>query len=218
MDRNNPRDGRDDEMRDFPSEAEWLSLPAPDIRPDFVADTLALVRAEQEQHGVLPAGAAATEEIPPALLAAFAAPATSPAFVERTLQMVQRDRQGRLLALLARYVAPEPTPDFVQRTLRALLGDRRPVRRPWLRHGLRGLAVAAAAALLLFTLPWPQHRIGSVEEAVLRTQPAAFAAAWTPNPLGVLVDYGRAAREPDALPLGAPDGLLLLAATRVEVR
>ncbi len=140
------------EGRSFPSESEWMNLPAPPIADDFVARTLAALREtarhETDQHGtnlrsdqpeVATEGAAEGTVVghllTPDLLAAFKAPEPSKDFVARTLQAVQDDRRSRWRDLLAKYVAPEPSPEFVARTLRALANDGNLSPRPAARSG-----------------------------------------------------------------------------------
>jgi hypothetical protein len=140
------------EGRSFPSESEWMDLPAPPIADDFVARTLAALREtarhETDQHGtnlrsdqpeVATEGAAEGTVVghllTPDLLAAFKAPEPSKDFVARTLQAVQDDRRSRWRDLLAKYVAPEPSPEFVARTLRALANDGNLSPRPAARSG-----------------------------------------------------------------------------------
>lgn len=145
------------EGRAFPGESEWMNLPAPPIADDFVARTLAALRATAQPETNLhdtdwhdknrasdqpaPANEGAAEGnvvghlLTPDLLAAFKAPEPTEDFVARTLRAVQNDRRSRWRDLLAKYVAPEPSPEFVARTLRALADDGNRSPRPAARAG-----------------------------------------------------------------------------------
>lgn len=124
---------------DFPSEEEWLRLPAPEISAGFVERAWQKVRAER----------AADDRVIAAWLAAYRVPEPSPEFVEGTLRRIRAPIWQRLASGPP---VPEPSPDFVDRVLRALQQARPAPQRPRARAGT--WIAAAAAALLLVALPW----------------------------------------------------------------
>ncbi len=201
----------------FPSESEWLDLPAPPaeeltIAPDFVERTLQALAA---------AGEGAPEPMLTAdRLRAFAAPEPSPDFVADTLQALRQDKKARWRELLTRHIAPEPSPEFVARTLAALAADREVAAQRgaggsdritrlhrWRLAAWPLLAVAAAAAVWLLLRPAPQPPI---ELRFAQQEPAAFAQAWSPSPLAAVLEAQNRAQDPYALAEGGPDGTWLL--------
>jgi len=204
------------EGRAFPGEAEWLDLPVPPITADFVERTIAALSGEG-LAGRADSALRATngeDRLTPAVLAAFAAPAPSRDFVQRTLHAVQEQRRSRWQELLARHVAPDPSPDFVARTLAALArrdeqGDPHAAIR---KHPLRLwiwplLTIAAAAAVFLLLQRAPQPPI---ELRLAQQVRPAFAHAYASSPLpAVLAELDRRA-DPSAMPNGGADGIWLL--------
>ncbi|MBK8098363.1 MAG: hypothetical protein IPK26_14735 [Planctomycetes bacterium] len=193
--------GPQPQANDFPDERDWLSLPAPEISPRFVDETVARILADRRW----PEPENEPASLPQAALAAFAPPAASPDFVASTLATVQRDRHANWRSLLARYVAPEPSPDFVRRTLRALQREQpAPVTA---RHPLRllTLALTAAAAVLLAIAIWPTPRGRTLEGALVAALPADAAMRLSPAPVATLVSLTDTANDPFALPHVVPD-------------
>lgn len=201
---------RDDGARRFPSEAEWLDLPAPDMAPDsaFVERTLRAVLQDRGQE-YIDEDPARLPPLAPGFLAAFAPPPPSADFAARTLQQIECEQSERLRNLLRRYVTPEPSPDFVQRTLLALRQQPRPVIR-WFR-ARRVLALAAAAALLLWLLPWPRSSHESLQTREIRAGAGLNASTWSASPWALARRHLRAEANATSLPLAAADGLLLVA-------
>jgi len=192
------------EGRPFPSEAEWLDLPAPPITDDFAARTILALRAAGNEAG--------DDPLTPELLAAFAAPEPSRGFAATTLRAVQDDRLARWRELLARYVAPDPSPDFVARTLRALARTGADEPHPAPRTGARAwtwplLAIAAAAALFVLL-----QRPGQppVELRIAQQVRPAYAYAYASSPLPAVLAVLARQADPSALPNGGADGLWLL--------
>lgn len=194
--------------RAFPGEHEWLDLPLPlpadlDLRPAaaFAADVVRAVHADA-------AG------LPPSQLAAWTTPEPSPGFVARTTAAIRQDRVARWQHLLARHLAPEPSPQFVARTLAALAAERgaRPLRpvEPRRSRWFWPLLGAAAAALLWLLLdrdvPPP------FERRLAGTASPAFAHAYAPTPLAVLLTQHDRRVEPEALDDVGADGVWLLLA------
>jgi hypothetical protein len=201
MERAHHRDDDARDERDFPSEAAWLQLPAPEISAQFIDDTVARILADRE----LAEEAREPVELSRAALDAFAPPPVAADFVAATLARVQRDRHEHWRALLARYVAPEPSPEFVDRTVRALLpSPGLPARRSWL-----PMLLTAAAAVLLAVAMWPQPRRSTFEHAVSQAVPASLAMRYSATPLGTLTSLAETADEPFALPHAALDGAWL---------
>jgi hypothetical protein len=125
----------DDMDEDFRPE-DFSATPPIHVSSDFVARTLARVRADRERM------AKEAEEhedsvrleaaIPRRLLAAYQSPEPSADFVATTLDRVLRDRDhsrghelddATLQRLLADYIPPRISIDFVERTLAALSAD-----------------------------------------------------------------------------------------------
>ncbi|MBL8729274.1 MAG: hypothetical protein JNM25_12630 [Planctomycetes bacterium] len=200
----------------FPSEGEWLDLPAPPadeltIAPDFVDRTLQAVAAAPT----------AEQELDRPLLdavrrRAFAAPEPSPTFVDDTLAALRRDKTARWRELLTRHIAPEPSPQFVARTLAALAaergvgaadGDRIARLHRWRFAAWPLLAVAAAAMLWLLLSDRPQPPI---ELRFAQQEPAAFAHAYAATPMAAVLDARDRSFDPHALSAGGPDGTWLL--------
>lgn len=189
----------------FPSEGEWLDLPAPPaneltIAPDFVDRTLQAVAAAPT----------AEQELDRPLLdavrrRAFAAPEPSPTFVDDTLAALRRDKTARWRELLTRHIAPEPSPEFVARTLDALRADVQPVATKWA-WPLVGIA-AGAAMWLAFG-----HRtetLGTAEPLELRLARAsspAFSHSYAVTPLPAVLSLVAHDDDPYALPDAVIDG------------
>jgi hypothetical protein len=155
---------------------------------------------------------------PSELFLAHAAPEPAPDFAARTVRAARDDRQHRWQQLLAQYVAPAPSAAFVARTLAALqrvesgdevpLGSAPPRRTTSaLRRLAPGLALAAAAALLLWLRP--TTNAPPLEVRVTQHLTPAHAAAHTASPLGAILATAARHDEPLSLPLAA-DGLWLL--------
>lgn len=186
---------------DFPDERDWLRLPAPDVTPGFVDDTVARILADRRH----PEADTEPPSLPADALAAFAPPTASPDFVASTLAAVQRDRHANWRSLLARYVAPEPSPDFVRRTLRALQHERPRLQDTHRRLRVLTLALTAAAAVLLALALWPTRRTQTLEHALASALPASTAMRHSPAPLATLVSLTESAADPFALPHAEPD-------------
>ncbi len=190
----------------FPSEAEWLAVPAPPFAEDFVERTLAAI--------VDDAGAGREPDLGLARgrLAAFGPGEPSADFVERTLQRLRDDRRARWRALLARHVAPDPSPEFVQRTLAALARDRgaggrgqgaaRRLRQ--VRFAALPLLAAAAAAVWFGWLRQPPAP--PFEQRIAATVDATFAHAEAASPLPALFAALDRRDDGEALPTGNADG------------
>ncbi len=121
--------------RHFPSEEEWLDLPAPDLgsepasspessaeaaTPEATSFADRVMRAREEEQALDAQLADLHQALPNDLLQQFTAPTPSKSFVEDTVATVMNDRRNRWQQMLSRYVAPEPSPVFVSRTLTAL--------------------------------------------------------------------------------------------------
>lgn len=209
------------EGRPFPSEAEWLSLPAPPVADDFVARTLAALQQDRQSRPAEPAAAEAETDdgggvaghlLTPDLLRHFAPPEPTTDFVARTLRAVQDDRRSRWRELLARHVAPEPTPEFVARTLRALAEDRSgpaTVRRSWsLQRWLPPLLLAAATVTALVLLQ--SQPAAPLEQRLAAAARPSSTLAYAATPLAAVFGAAAAAAEPRALSSGGADGMWLL--------
>ncbi len=210
--------------RSFPSEAEWLHLPAPGledsgleepglqesapeelrIADDFVART---VRAVQESRA----------------FSTFDAPAASNDFVARTVAAVHKDRRARWHELLARHVAPNPSRAFVARTLAALAADQevgatrgaasgRSRTRSRRRFWLRAWPVLALAAAAVFWLALGRPAPAPLELRIAQGEPAAFAHAYAATPLPAVLACLSNTADPSAFPDGGADGVWLLLA------
>lgn len=213
--------------RPFPSEAEWLDLPAPPISADFVARVVAAVSTDAEVAAERP-GTIAGHLLTPTLLNAYAAPEPTADFVARTLQAVADDRRRHWRDLLARYVAPEPSAAFVQRTLRALaaerpaaptdqttsLGPTAPLasitRRGRWRASVWFTMLAAAAALVVAALAWPTDRTRPTFGPPVATAPRPAFAAHVGGELASVLARAERDAEPLALASGGADGTWLL--------
>lgn len=205
---------------EFPSEAEWLSLPVPEIAADFVDRTLAARQADPLAHGdQAPDDAAvhgdldlAGHLLTPHHLQAHTAPEPSADFVARTVRTVLADRQQRWREALAKYVAPEPSPAFVSKTLAALATDQ-PLRNPvpparrspvWLWPLLAVAASVAAVLLLQERGPAPlEHRLAEAARP-------AWSVGYATSPLPAILAELERAEDPRSLPSGGADGLHLL--------
>jgi len=112
-----------DAVRRFPSEDEWLDLPAPDeASPSSEQTSFAdrVMRAREEEQELDAELQKLDAALPNDVLQHFAAPTPSTDFVDATVDVVMNDRRQRWQEMLSRYVAPEPSPAFVSRTLDAL--------------------------------------------------------------------------------------------------
>ncbi len=212
----------------FPTEQEWLTLPAPPIAADFVARTLAAVAADLEQTRPRQESEDVEPELSPAQLATFGPDAPSPDFVDRTLRRLLDDRRDRWHELLARYVAPEPSPAFVQRTLAALAevgpvmprqevhgqaAHRRRTATPnWQRRSLATLPWLAAAAGVIWFVWLRQPDATPFERRVANRVAAEFRHADSPSPLPALLAQLAHDEAPLALSTGLADGYWLAAA------
>jgi hypothetical protein len=115
------------EGRAFPSEAEWLDLPAPPIADDFVARTLAALRvdADRDERGA-PEGS--TGEVGLATVGQGTVGLATVGLAEHGADGAADGAiVGHLLTpdILAAFKAPDPSKDFVARTLQAVQDDRR---------------------------------------------------------------------------------------------
>lgn len=112
-----------DAVRRFPSEAEWLDLPAPDdagSSSEQLSFTDRVMRAREEEQELDAELQKLDAALPNDVLQQFKAPSPSTDFVANTVAVVMNDRRQRWQEMLSRHVAPEPSPAFVSRTLAAL--------------------------------------------------------------------------------------------------
>lgn len=203
--------------REFPSEAEWLDLPVPEIAPDFVDRTLAARQLDLLAHADAEPDLAG-HLLTPSHLAAHAAPEPSPDFVARTVRTVLADRHRRWRETLAKYVAPEPSPTFVSKTLAALATDRGPA--PAAPRGRRAsdwhwplLAIAASIAAVLLLRPPSQ---APLEQRLAAEARPSLAVGYAASPLPAILAALEHAEDPFGLPSGGADGMHLLLHRRVR--
>ncbi len=214
-----------DAARRFPSETEWLDLPAPPAgeisaegkdRGGFADRVMGALRDERATDRELDA---LDRALPPEALAWFEAPAPGPTFVEDTMARLRRDRAQRVAETLSRYVSPEPAPAFVDRTMAALREEHggraaQPAasapRRAVPRRAVPGWALvsAAAAALLWLTRTEPARAPLELRLADGRPTAASYAASF--SPMAAIAARVAADEEPDAIFDQPADGLWLL--------
>lgn len=192
-----------DDEGSFPDEGTWLTLPCPEVAPDFVERTWQRVRTA-DAIGADPDAIALPREI----LDAYTVPAPSPGFVEATLAAT---RAPAWRDALTQHRVPEPSPTFVERVLQSLREQPEPARgRGVLRHltTARMLSLATAAAALVVAavlLTASPDRVGLPFEVL-------SSHAFSPDPWAValssLSDRGLAVTPDDAaLRLGELAGL-----------
>lgn len=211
---------REPDFREFPSEAEWLRLPAPDISTDFVARTL--LRLDAERRATMEPGLAEARESEPdeaesvgwaAALQHYEAPTPSADFVTRTVSRIQQQQRSRWSSLLSRYVVPPVTPEFVERTLQALrveAGGGRVFAHPASARRFAALPWLLAAALLAVTL-WFAGLFAPPRVAPTPEGPRPRLVQLTSDsPLPTVLAQLAVERDPDELPYASTSGLALL--------
>lgn len=219
-----------DAVRRFPSEDEWLDLPAPDLsddgsepQPSF-AESFAdrVMQARKDELELDAELAQLDKDLPNELLQQFGAPDPSAAFVDDTVKAVMNDRRQRWQQMLSRYVAPEPSPEFVSRTLAALnegkatggapdATPRLPHRtgpRPRSNWPVFSLVAAAAAAMLWVLLT--DAAPAPLELRMADRAPQAVAYASATSPMSAILATVAHEDEPFAVFDAPADGLWLV--------